>query len=53
MNPFLIVQWRGPAAIKHISTWADADDQIRRIIVDLAESCPVDTLHTVGALYTT
>jgi hypothetical protein len=51
-KPVLIVQLKNPAAIQHISTRAEADDQIRRRIIDLAERCPLRTLHAVSALGT-
>lgn len=28
MNPFLIIQWKDPAAIKRVSTRAESNDQI-------------------------
>lgn len=51
-KPVLIVELGDPAAIQLISTRAEADDQIRRRIVDLAEYCPLGTLHAVSALGT-
>ncbi|KAH8997721.1 hypothetical protein EDB86DRAFT_2803532, partial [Lactarius hatsudake] len=51
-KPVLIVQLKGPTAIHHISTRAEADDQIRGRIIDLAEHCPLDTLHAVSAFGT-
>ncbi|KAI9442676.1 hypothetical protein H4582DRAFT_1303276 [Lactarius indigo] len=51
-KPILIVELGDPTAIQHISTRAEADDQIRRRIIDLAEHCPLDTLHAVSALGT-
>ncbi|KAM6489200.1 hypothetical protein JOM56_015370 [Amanita muscaria] len=51
-KPVLIVELKDPATIQHISTRAEADDQIRRRIIDLAEHCPLDTLHAVSALGT-
>ncbi|KAH9164908.1 hypothetical protein EDB89DRAFT_2116187 [Lactarius sanguifluus] len=51
-KPVLIVQLKGPTAIQHISTRAEADDQIRGRIIDLAEHCPLDTLHAVSAFGT-
>ncbi|KAH9044198.1 hypothetical protein EDB84DRAFT_1436095 [Lactarius hengduanensis] len=40
-KPVLIVELKDPTAIQHISTRAEADDQIRRRIIDLAEHCPL------------
>jgi hypothetical protein len=51
-KPVLIVELKDPAAIQRISTRAEADDQIRRRIIDLAENCPLGTLHVVSALGT-
>ena len=51
-RPVLIVELKDPAAIQHISTRAEADDQIRRRIVDIAEDCPLDRMHAVSALGT-
>ena len=51
-KPLLIVQLKDPATIQHISTRAEADDQIRRRVIDLAEHCPLGTLHAVSALGT-
>ena len=48
----LVVELRDLAVIKYISTRAEADDQIRRRIFDLAENCPLDILHAVSALGT-
>jgi hypothetical protein len=51
-KPVFIVELKDPAAIQHISTRAEADDQSRRRIIDLAESCPLNKLHAVSALGT-
>ncbi|KAH9037109.1 hypothetical protein EDB85DRAFT_657059 [Lactarius pseudohatsudake] len=51
-KPVLIVELKDPTAIQYISTRTEADDQIRRRIIDLAEHCPLDTLHAVSALGT-
>jgi hypothetical protein len=48
----LIVELKDPTAVEHISTRAEDDDQIRRRIIDLAESCLLDTLCAVSALGT-
>ncbi|KAF8479497.1 hypothetical protein DFH94DRAFT_682240 [Russula ochroleuca] len=48
---YLKATLKDPAALQLISTRAEADDQIRRII-DLAESCPLDRLHAVSVLGT-
>lgn len=51
-KPVLIVELKDPTTIQHISTRAEADDQIRRRIIDRAEHCPLDTLYAVSALGT-
>ena len=51
-EPVLIVMLKDPTAIQRISTRPEADDQIRRKIIDLAEHCPLGTLHAVGAIGT-
>jgi hypothetical protein len=51
-EPVLIVMLKDPAAIQSISTRTEADDQIRRRIIDLAERCPLGTLHAISAIGT-
>jgi hypothetical protein len=51
-EPVLIVMLKDPAAIQSISTRAEANDQIRRRIIDLAERCPLGTLHAISAIGT-
>lgn len=50
--PVFIVELKDPSAILKISTRGEADDQIRRRMGDLAEDCPLPTLHAMSALGT-
>jgi len=51
-NPVFILEIRDPKDLSVPSARQEADDQIRRRMVDLAESCPIPIFHAVSAFGT-
>ena len=51
-RPVFVLELKAPSSIEFISTRAEADEQIRTRLGDLAGHCPLPTLHGVSAIGT-
>ncbi|KAF8554396.1 hypothetical protein OG21DRAFT_1412610 [Imleria badia] len=51
-KPVFILQLKNPADLRFISLRQEADMQIRERLDDLADQCPISTLHGVSAMGT-
>ncbi|KAJ3507673.1 hypothetical protein NLJ89_g6174 [Agrocybe chaxingu] len=51
-KPVFVLELKAPSAIKFLSTRSGADAQIRTRLGDLADHCPLATLHGVSSIGT-